>query len=1408
MEPHPWEMKTCSLRVEEEIAILVRGLEADLGGSFTGLAVQNDLLHALIFGVVVDQSSEELVGQAATNLRSLALSLSLLKGVDAALDKVADALELVSPLLSATVDDLAVSMLGLLGTLASVEADIGVTQSNVGGHSGAENMSVKLLIEDQSLGHLNVGNVQANGLGVGTEHLVCVVGDSHGHIGVKGGRAQRSAVAQVTFDERAGVGTREVGLGLDDGNVTIDILVGDCVDGRGRQLGPSGLDLERSLDRRRTTVLGKAPIPSVLEPVVLLIERVGREVEETGALAEVAVELVPVQIDTSSVKSAESVAEHLVGRLVATQSGNGNRADSKRRLDKVGQNRVGSDLEPDGLLVNRARLLGVYEATEEVDSVTGVVAKVRSVDWLILDHLAKQGGDDGHLRPVEAHRACESLKIIQDGIDLSRVEGERHLELSALEAGSAEVRGDVADLGSRATKYSLARAVDAGNVDSFSLSAERLHDGIDRAGDSEHGVGASSALLDEELGAGSNKVDGIAGRQNPSSVEGSVLAEGVAHDSAGADAPRGPKTSKCHLETAQTELHNDGRELGHIRLATIDERQEAGEAVNLGELVELVDAVTEHAVVRVEILAKAGVMGSLASEHESNLGLLSRNGSEILLEPVLDETLGLRQVGCSNIHAPVMLNATGSGCVRQVREGRLRVLLNPANESLSVPDHGSLGLASDGDNLNAAGVGLGRLEMRRILQQQARVTTGSTEVVDEDTSRLAISPLERGKVESNVDIALRQVFGEGLVDLLLDADVGRNGILLHHHQNLREGSDTRSSLAVTNVRLDSAKVQWAVGRPLAVGRGKDIGHGDHLSTITSLGTSAVHFDVVDVQRVNTSLVENVSRQDGLGRAVRVSDGDGISRVVGCGAQDHGEDIVLIGNGVIEALNNDRGTAVSTAVAIGTVVEGGTGPSLGQELATRQAGENVRVRHARETADDGGVAVLYPQRVAGDVQRSGTGGAGRVDVQTRATESEVVVDATRAESSHTTGDVVGVNFLGGVDFTPIVGSLAVEGTNAVQPRGGRSVGDVAAHLQCFVGSGQGHTLHGVGLEGLTGRHVEEPGVEISRVLNPATVLRVTGVDSLASDVVVSRDGETVSRNDAVDVQTLGKQLPKLLVAGGVGETPGHTDNGQLALSAGAVVSNGRVDALSLDSGSWTDLDIQLCAVLDQLRQSLSVVRGTIGDDEACRSLEVAGGLDASLNALLELKHIDETLVSNGLEERLGVGLGKPDSLGARHDGGPRLALGEDLDNLWVVEAKNLLDVGGAVQVGRMTGIAVGSTPKTFWSSSALRVAGGPEIAKLDADTALTYAWLATGMYCGERQATALCEDWCREKAYIRFMEISKCLFGVGFLQARKDVCPGLRLTDRRAEPLGQRTDMAAGSEGHEDYLNGNGYQGRD
>ncbi len=110
---------------EMVLAIRFSSLEADLGSGFAGATIEDDLFHASVAGVVVDQSSEELIGQSSSNLGSSSSLLALLQGIDARFDEVGDAIKLVLPVLRAVEEHLANGMVGSLVSVASVEDKVG-----------------------------------------------------------------------------------------------------------------------------------------------------------------------------------------------------------------------------------------------------------------------------------------------------------------------------------------------------------------------------------------------------------------------------------------------------------------------------------------------------------------------------------------------------------------------------------------------------------------------------------------------------------------------------------------------------------------------------------------------------------------------------------------------------------------------------------------------------------------------------------------------------------------------------------------------------------------------------------------------------------------------------------------------------------------------------------------------------------------------------------------------------------------------------------------------------------------------------------------------------------------------------------------------------------------------------------
>src|ERR1700730_9791605 len=101
-----------------------------------------------------------------------------------------------------------------------------------------------------------------------------------------------------------------------------------------------------------------------------------------------------------------------------------------------------------------------------------------------------------------------------------------------------------------------------------------------------------------------------------------------------------------------------------------------------------------------------------------------------------------------------------------------------------------------------------RLLCRPVLQQQSGIPASCTEVVDEDTARHTRFLQKRSLVESNMDIAIGEVFGKAFVDGILDANMRRYSVLLEHHQRLYQRSHAGGSFTMPDICLDSTKVEW------------------------------------------------------------------------------------------------------------------------------------------------------------------------------------------------------------------------------------------------------------------------------------------------------------------------------------------------------------------------------------------------------------------------------------------------------------------------------------------------------------------------------------------------------------------------------------------------------------------------
>src|SRR4051812_43167850 len=106
---------------EDEFAILLSRLEANLGRRLTSVAVKDNLLHAPVTWGIVNQGGEEFVCQPTANLRGGSSLLGFRQSIDASLDQVSSAVELVLPVLGIAEEHLALGMLHPLVAFTRVE---------------------------------------------------------------------------------------------------------------------------------------------------------------------------------------------------------------------------------------------------------------------------------------------------------------------------------------------------------------------------------------------------------------------------------------------------------------------------------------------------------------------------------------------------------------------------------------------------------------------------------------------------------------------------------------------------------------------------------------------------------------------------------------------------------------------------------------------------------------------------------------------------------------------------------------------------------------------------------------------------------------------------------------------------------------------------------------------------------------------------------------------------------------------------------------------------------------------------------------------------------------------------------------------------------------------------------------
>ncbi len=326
---------------------------------------------------------------------------------------------------------------------------------------------------------------------------------------------------------------------------------------------------------------------------------------------------------------------------------------------------------------------------------------------------------------------------------------------------------------------------------------------------------------------------------------------------------------------------------------------------------------------------------------------------------------------------------------------------------------------------------------------------------------------ERRALESQVGVGVLQVQQRGQF------------AVLHGEQDLQHARDARRGLQVADGGLDGADSGDRFRRhrepALGVQGAEGLLQALDLHGITEPGARAVGLDVADRVRFDVRLTVRADHHLGLCPRTGCRQGGGAPRVVHGAAPDDGVDVVAVGQGPAQRLQQQRPGPLASYVTVGARVER-PAPSLGAQHARLCEGDEDRgaERHV-DPADESRVALSRPHRAHRPVQRDQRAGAGGVHGLAGTAQVQQVGDPVGDDGVGDTRGHVGLgrHAVRGEQFVVVGGRHAHEHARA-GPR--QVVGAPAGVLEGPPHDLEEQALLRVHERGLAGRYPEQAGVE--------------------------------------------------------------------------------------------------------------------------------------------------------------------------------------------------------------------------------------------------------------------------------------------------------------------------------------------
>ncbi len=776
-----------------------------------------------------------------------------------------------------------------------------------------------------------------------------------------------------------------------------------------------------------------------------------------------------------------------------------------------------------------------------------VVVPVRGVEHAGVEQSAGDRGVELHRRLPRRKTRGVLEQTVADGFDVVGVRGVVHLDPAHPDVLAGRHRGELVQCRAVSGDHHRGRPVDGGHRQPPRPLLQPVVDPCGGRGHRAHPA-AQAGQFDQRPAAQGDDPGRVLERQGARCARRGDLALRVAHDGVGHHAQRAP-----HLR--QRHHHREQRGLDHVHPLQRGGRLRSGQHVHQGPvhvrgqgLRARVDRAREHLRLRVQLPAHAQPLRPLAGEHEDDRARRPRghcaNRPRRALARRDQIEAGQRLLAVTAQHHCTVVEQLSRGHQRVADVCRRQRVVrgDEVAQAGSLRAQGRLRAGREHPRLHAGGVrparlsgcGAGfRLRLGGLFQDHVSGGAAQPERGHAGAARPPVRsrPGPRGPDDLEV-----------LVEVL---DVGVRGAevhardevaAVHAERRLHEADESGGRLQVPDVRLHRSDRQGTAAAALP----------EHLAQTGDFGgiahpcAGAVGLDVVDVVERNTRAGEGGQHGRGLPGGAGVRHPAGRATAGDAPAAHHRVDVVAVGHGEVEPLQQDERPALSPDEAVGPFVEGEAGAVGRQGAQVRQAESRFRIDDQLHAAGEGHVDRAAADPVAGQRQRHERGGLARVRAEAHAPDVEEARNPVRDQrAARAQGGVVVVLVAAGQLAQQLVpgGPAADHDVDlAARERGRRDPGV----FDRFPSELQAQPLHGVHGGRLRSARPEELRVETVDGVEERTRFQGGGVRV----GLVLRIGRPLLGELSDGRLPVEQQAPELTQAVHTGEAARHPDDGNI------------------------------------------------------------------------------------------------------------------------------------------------------------------------------------------------------------------------------------------------------------------------